>query len=130
MDARAEILRRARQRLEIDMGGDVGLARILQGVGEAVAGDGLKGVAGIAAQVAIVDDQRGAVLIADAGGELHDLGVGPPLEHRADRRGADQRRQQQFKARHRLGRDAEHQLAALASSSTVRSCQPASRFTT
>ena len=67
VDARAEILGGARQRLEIDMGGDVGLAGIFQGIGEAVAGDGLKGIAGVAAQMAVVDDQRRAVLIAHAG---------------------------------------------------------------
>ena len=50
--ARADVLCRARERLEIDMGGDVGLTRILQGIGEAVTGDGLKRVAGIAAQMA------------------------------------------------------------------------------
>ena len=60
------ILGGARQRLEIDMGGDVGLARRLQRIGEAVAGDRLEGVAGIAAQMAVVDDQRRAVLVAHA----------------------------------------------------------------
>ena len=64
--ARAEIFGRARQRLEIDMGGDVGLAGIFQGIGEAVAGDRLKGVAGVAAQMAVIDDQRRAVLVAHA----------------------------------------------------------------
>ena len=64
--AGADILGRARQRLEVDMGGDVGLARVLQGIGEAVAGDRLEGVAGIAAQMAVIDDQRRAVLVAHA----------------------------------------------------------------
>ena len=50
VDPRAEIFRRPRQRLEIDMGGDVGLPGILQRVGETVTGDGLESVAGIAAQ--------------------------------------------------------------------------------
>ena len=94
VDARAEILGGARQRLEIDMGGDVGLSGILQGIGKAVAGDRLKGVAGIAAQMAVIDDQRRAVLIANPARDLHDLGVGSPFEHRARRRGAHQRRQQ------------------------------------
>ncbi len=61
---RAEILGGAHQRLEIDMRGDVGLTRILQRIGEAVAGDGLKGIAGVAAQMAVVDDQRRAILVA------------------------------------------------------------------
>ncbi len=74
-------------------------------------GDGLKGIAGVAAQVTVVDDQRGAVLIADAGCDLHDIGIRPPLEHRADRCGTHQRRQQDFKTRHRLGGGAEHQRA-------------------
>ena len=50
VDAGADILGGARQRLKIDMGGHVGLAGIFQGIGEAVAGDGLKGIAGVAAQ--------------------------------------------------------------------------------
>ena len=78
------ILGGARQRLEVDMGGDVGLARRFQGIGEAVAGDRLEGVAGIAAQMAVVDDERRAVLVAHALGELHDLGIRPPFEHGAD----------------------------------------------
>ena len=109
--AGAEILGGARQRLKIDMGGDVGLTGIFQGIGEAVAGDGLKGIAGVAAQMAVVDDQRRAALIANAGRDLHDLGIGPPLEHGADRRGAHQRRQQHFEARRWLSGGAEHQLA-------------------
>ena len=44
---------------------------------------GLKGVAGVAAQMAVIDDQRRAVLIANPARDLHDLGVGPPFEHRA-----------------------------------------------
>ena len=66
VDARADILGGAHQRLEIHMGGDVGLAGIFQRVGEAMAGDGLEGIAGIAAQMAVIDDQRRAVLVADA----------------------------------------------------------------
>ena len=111
--ARAEIFGGARQRLEIDMGGDVGLAGIFQGIGKAVAGDGLKGVAGIAAQMAVIDDQRRAILVAHAGRDLHDLGIGPPFEHRADRGRAHQRRQQHLEARRRLGGGAEHQLAVV-----------------
>ena len=129
VDARADIFRRARQRLEIDMGGDVGLARIFQGIGKAVAGDGLEGVAGVAAQMAVIDDQRRAVLVAHPRRDLHHLGVRPPFEHGADRGRAHQRRQQHFEARHRLGGGAEHQLA-IASRSTTRSCQPVSRLTT
>ena len=36
-------------------------------------------------------------------GDLHDLGIRPPLEHRADRGGAHQRRQQHLEARRRFG---------------------------
>ena len=107
----AKILGGAHQRLEIDMGGDVGLARIFQGIGKAVAGDGLKGIASIAAQMAVIDDQRGAAVVADPGRDLHDLRVGPPLEHRADRGRAHQRRQQHLETRHRLGGCAEGEVA-------------------
>ena len=91
MDARSQVLGRAHQRLEIDVSGYVGVARTLQGVGEAVPLDRLKRVTGIAADVAIVDYQRGAVLIADARRDLHDFSIRAPLEHRADRGGAHQR---------------------------------------
>ena len=60
MDARADVLGRPRQRLEIDMRGDVGLARVLQRIGEGVARDGLQRIAGVAADMAVVDDQRRA----------------------------------------------------------------------
>ena len=95
------------------MRGHVGLPGRLQGIGEAVAGDGLKGIAGVAAQMAVVDDQRSTILVAHAAGDLHDLGVGPPLEHGTDRRGAHQRRQQHLETRDRIGRGAELQLAVL-----------------
>ena len=66
MNGGAEILGGTHQRLKIDMRGHVGLTGIFQGVGETVAGDGLECIAGIAAQMAVVDDQRRAFLIADA----------------------------------------------------------------
>ena len=122
------IFGRARQRLEIDMRGHVGLARRLQGIGEAVARDRLEGVAGVAAQMAVIDDQRRAVLVAHACCDLHHLGIGPPFEHRADRCGAHQRRQQHLEARARFGRGREDQLAG-GVDSTTRSCQPLGSFT-
>ena len=45
MNRAADVFRCARQRLEIDMGGDVGLAGIFQRIGECMAGDRLEGVA-------------------------------------------------------------------------------------
>ena len=93
------------------MRGDVGLSRIFQGIGKTVAGDGLKGIAGVAAHVAVIDDQRRAILLAHAACDLHDLGIGPPFEHRAGRSGAYQGRQQYFETRRRLGGGAEYQLA-------------------
>ena len=101
----------ARQRLEVDISGDVGPARRFQGIGEGVACDGLKGVAGIAAQMAVIDDQRRAILVAHARGELHDLGIGPPFEHRADGSCTHQGRQQHVEARRRVGGRAELELA-------------------
>ena len=76
-----------------------------------MAGDRLKGIADVAAEVTIVDDQRRAPLIANSSRDPHDLGIGPPFEHGADRRCAHQRRQQRFKARRRFSGGAEHQLA-------------------
>ncbi len=102
MDARAEILGGPHQGLKIDMGGHVGEAGVFQRIGETVAGDGLKGIAGVAAQMTVIDDQRGAVLIAHPACDLHDLGVRPPLEHGADRGGTHQWRQQHLEARHGL----------------------------
>src|SRR5258708_3082495 len=64
--------------LESEVGGDVGLTRIFRGIGKTVRGDGLKSVAGVAAQMAVIDDQRRAILIADSRGDLHDLGIRPP----------------------------------------------------
>ena len=111
MNKRADIFGGAGQRLEVDMRRDVGLSRSVQGIGEAVTGDRLEGVAGVAAYVTIVDDQRRAVLVAHARCDLHHFGIGPPFEHRADRRGTHQRRQQHLETRDRVGRRAEHQLA-------------------
>ena len=113
MNPRAQIFRSARERLKIDVRGDVGLAGSFQRIGIAVAGDSLECLAGVAAQMTIVDDQRRAVLIAHPGRDLHDLGVGPPLEHGADGCGAHQRRQQHLEAGDRLGRGSEYQLAAV-----------------
>ena len=93
MDARADILGGAGQRLKVDMGGDVGLPRELQRVGKAVSGDRLEGIAGVAAQVSIIDDECRAAVIADPGCDVHDFAVGPPLEDRPYWRCAYQRRQ-------------------------------------
>ena len=70
VDAGADIFRRAGQRLEIDMGGHVGLVRrFFKRIGKTVTGNGLKRIAGIAAHMAVIDDQRRAILVADAGCE-------------------------------------------------------------
>ena len=45
VDACAEVIGGARQRLEIDMCGDVGLPRIFQWIGEGMTGNGLKRIA-------------------------------------------------------------------------------------
>ena len=89
------------------MGGDVGLARMLERIGEAVAGDRLKRIAGVAAHVAVVDDQHRAALVAHPRGDLHHLAVRSPLENGADRGRAHQRRQQYLEARYRFFRSAE-----------------------
>ena len=93
---RAGIFRAERKRLEIDMRGQVGLSRIAQRIGETVAGDCLERIAGIAAHMAVVDDQRRAALIAHAAADPHDLRRRPPFEDRAGGRRAHQWRQQQI----------------------------------
>ncbi len=130
MNARADVFGRARQRLEIDMGGDVGLARILQGIGKAVAGDRLEGIAGVAAQMAVIDDQRRAVLVAARAW-----------------RSSSSRYRAAIRTRRRQGPRAPAAAATprsaasdrpsapntslpSASSLTTRSCQPVSRLTT
>ncbi len=54
---------------EIDMGGEVGLAGSGEGIVVLVPADGLEGVAGGGAVVAIVDDEGGAAVGCDPAGE-------------------------------------------------------------
>src|SRR5579859_2070163 len=62
--AGVDVLGAARQRFEVDMSGEIGLARILQGVGEAVARNRLEGIAGVAAGMTVIDHERGAAELA------------------------------------------------------------------
>ncbi len=54
-----EVGRGLLERGEIDMGGDVDLAWARQGIGEAVAMDGLQRVADAGLDMAVIGDQRG-----------------------------------------------------------------------
>src|ERR1700740_1610638 len=112
MGPRAEIFGRPHQGLEIDMSCDVSLSGIFQGIGEAVAGDGLKRIAGIAAQGTVIDDQRGAVLGTAPAGAARTKG-GSRMSKRGIGSGAT-----------------PNTRLPLTSNSTVRSCQPVSPLTT
>ena len=66
VDARAHAFGALRQRLEIDVRGEVGLARRAQRIGEGMPGDRLQCFAQAVSGVAVVDDQRRAVCRARA----------------------------------------------------------------
>ena len=61
--------RRARERGEIDMGGEVGLARLGQRIDELMRLDRLQGLAEGGADIAVINHQRRAVLGDDARGD-------------------------------------------------------------
>ncbi len=71
---------RVHQRLEVDMRGEVDRAGRGERIGIAVAADGLKGVAGGAVFVAVVDDQRRAAVARDAARQLEGRRVVAPFE--------------------------------------------------
>ena len=104
--ARAEAVGGMRQRLEIDMRGEVDLAGLAQRIDEVVAADRLQRVADGALRVAIVDHQRGAALsCATRRPSSSAIGVGAPFEDRADRRVAQCRRQHLVEQRDRIAGD-------------------------
>ena len=59
---RAPARARGGQRGEIDVGGEILLARVVERVGKGVAANRLKRVAVLAAGIAIIDDDRGAAM--------------------------------------------------------------------
>ena len=104
-------LDRSRQRLEVHVGGEVEMTRICEGVGVGVLADSLQGFAERGFGVAIVDHQRGALVVGDAPADLYRRGVGAPFENCACARRTQCRRQQVLEKRHRLRRDREGQLS-------------------
>ena len=90
----------AGERREVHMRGEVGAARHRERARIAMGSHGLEGVAGGALRVAVVDDERDAVL-AQPRGEVGRKAVRAPLEHRADRRLRHRRRQMALETRDR-----------------------------
>ena len=112
-DARAHAFGGARERLEIDMGGQIDLAGRLQRIDEGVPADRLQGVAGGALDVAVVDHQRGAALMHQPPAERERQIVGAPFVDRADRRVAHARRHELIEQRDHLVGHPECQIAVV-----------------
>jgi hypothetical protein len=93
MHARAEAFRRIGERLEVEVRGQVDVAGRLQWAGEFLPSDRLKGIAGGAFDMAVIDHQRRAVGVHDASADLERNLVGAPFEDRADRSAAQLLRQ-------------------------------------
>jgi hypothetical protein len=72
---RSALLERSAQSLEIDMAGEVAVARALEHVREAVGADRLQRVAGARADMAIVDDQGRAAHRGEPGADACAIGV-------------------------------------------------------
>ena len=110
---------------EIDLRGQIGLARILQRVGERVAAHGLQGVAERAFGMAVVDDQRRAAMPRDAPRQQRHRPVVAPFEDRADRRVASV-----LGDMARASDRARRRNASLSSAMpTMRTCQPSRSLT-
>src|SRR5206468_151384 len=110
--AAADILSGVCECFEIHMRRDVRQPWILQWIGESMTRDSLEGIPGVAANVAVVDDECHPAMVANSRGDLHCLTVWPPFEHRAEWRRAHRRRQQRFKPRDRHAACGEYQIAA------------------
>jgi len=99
----AEVFRRPRQRLEIDMGGHRRPGRVLQGIGQRCAVDGDWKVSPASLRIWPYHDQRRAVLVAGPlGRSCMDLGIGPPFNTSPTVAARHQRRQQHLEARGRF----------------------------
>ena len=109
--ARAHAFGGERKGLEIDMGGQIDLARRLQRIDEGVAADRLQGVAGRALDVAVIDHQRRAALMHQPAAERQRQIVGAPFVDRADRRVPHAGRHELIEQRDQIVGDAERELA-------------------
>ena len=92
------------------MRGEVVLARRGEQVDETVGADRLQGFAGAAPRVHSRSPGDGAAVATEPLGELARIPVGSPLEHGADRGGADAGRQQALQIRRRLGMQRKHEV--------------------
>ncbi len=110
MNAAADTFRALRQRLKVDMRGEIGLARRPQRVGIGVPGDRLQCIAQAVFDVTVVEDQRRAVA-ARAPAEFERDPVGAPFEDRAFGRLPQAARQAGLEVKQRLARQAEAQIA-------------------
>src|SRR5690348_4442678 len=103
MDACADALCRTRERLEINVPGQVGRSWIGQRIGEDVGANSLQGLADLACDVPEVNHQRGAANTRHPPADLESHLVGAPLEYRADRRLSHLPRQCRLEVRDRFG---------------------------
>ncbi len=110
MAARADDIGGNRQIREIDVRGKIGFARRLQRVGEGMTGDRLQGFTQSLPGMAVIDDQRHAV-VAHAPADIEGDRVGAPLIDRAVRAIAQFTRQRRVEIRQRVGCGANDQRA-------------------
>ena len=110
MNARAHAFRALRQRLEIDVGGQVGVAWRAQRIGKGVTGDRLQRVAQSEMGVTVVDDQSGSVR-THTPAELERNTVGAPFVDRAFGGMTQGARHRRFEERQRIGCRTDEKIA-------------------
>src|SRR5262245_56271035 len=108
-NARPHALSGLRQRLKIDMRGEVDAAWRLQRVGVGMLADRLERVAGRAFGMTVVDHQRSAQRVCQPPANLERNSIGAPFEHCADLRIAQRLRQHLLEQRDWIARVAELQ---------------------
>ncbi len=110
VNARADRFCALRQRLEIDVGGQIGSARGAQRIGESMSNDRLQCFPQATAGMAIVDDQS-CTLRPQASTELERHDIGTPFVDRTVRSLPQATRQRGVKERQRIGRGADDKVA-------------------
>ena len=110
VNARAHAFGALGEGFEVDMRGEVGVARRAKRIGEGMSGDRLQRVAQAEFGMAVVDDQ-GCSLVAQTPSKLERKTVGAPFEDRAFGRFAQSARQRRLEMRQRLGRGDNAQVA-------------------
>src|SRR5262249_34028714 len=113
MHPRPHSFGRVRQRLKVDMRGEVDQPWSPQRLSELMPADRLQGIADGALDVAVIDDQRGAAVAHDSPGDLERDRVRAPLEDFADLGGAQRPRQKLVEQRDRIAMNTEMKLVVL-----------------